>query len=133
MIQFYRKFKYFHKSLTTLSICLPTMCAFFGTFAHSSIVSNLDIRGQYVPVIRSDYMLLSHYKGKLEVPFNLPIIRAAGREDRLYDPKTFDFWAKYTNQKFQLEWFPGDHFFGYNESRISLIQFILKNLETFRK
>jgi medium-chain acyl-[acyl-carrier-protein] hydrolase len=73
--------------------------------AHSELMELL------LPTIRADFELCETYKFQSEAPLECPITAYAGAEDAECSADDISEWRKHTSSDFELQVFPGAHFF----------------------
>lgn len=86
-----------------------------------------DLMGLILPVLRSDFALYETYHYVDELPLDCPISAFGGRSDAGVSRAELRAWQTQTSAGFNLEMFPGDHFF-LRRSEKPLIQAINREL-----
>lgn len=64
-----------------------------------------------LPPLRDDLMLDAAYRPRGRQPLDMPVVGLAGRDDPLVDVAEVDGWSRWTTQGFELNVFPGGHFY----------------------
>ncbi|UFP92959.1 thioesterase II family protein [Gloeobacter morelensis] len=83
----------------------------------------------FLPVLRADMALLETYQYKSEQPFACPVCVFGGLEDRLIEIEALEAWRVHTAGAFQLQLYPGDHFFIHN-ANLPLVSVIAGQLQS---
>ncbi len=71
-----------------------------------------EFKDYILPIIRNDYRILENYAGE-KVPVRdlaADIYMMGGRQDHI-SQEEFMKWSQFTSQKFEFEWFDGNHFY----------------------
>jgi len=85
------------------------------------ILEHKELLELVLPIIKNDYELCETYKFSEKGKLNIPICTFGGIQDKDIEVNHLLEWENFTESKFQIEMFDGDHFF------------ILKNKEEFLK
>ena len=64
-----------------------------------------------LPVLRADMSICDHYHPAPDSPLPCPITALGGRDDRRVTGVHLAGWMVYTESRFRIRFFPGDHFF----------------------
>ncbi len=92
------------------------------------ILQNTKLMQQFLPVLRADFAMIETYFYANEPPLDCPITAFGGLEDPKVSQAGLAAWDKQTKAEFNLQMFPGDHFF-LNSVREELLRAILTQLE----
>ena len=83
---------------------------------------------QFLPALRADFAILETYFYENEPPLDCPITAFGGLEDFQVSQAELAAWDKQTKAKFNLQMFPGDHFFLHSAQQ-ELLQTLSTQLE----
>ncbi|XP_071958160.1 S-acyl fatty acid synthase thioesterase, medium chain-like [Antedon mediterranea] len=92
------------------------------------VLENRDLMKMYMPSLRADFHMVSHYRYNLpdSVPLTCPVSFTDGDNDKPHDVAG---WAKITNGEFKSQTMPGGHFYFYNkENERQLLKYITEKL-----
>jgi surfactin synthase thioesterase subunit len=81
----------------------------------------------FLPVLRADMAVLETYQHKSGSPFQCPIGVFGGLEDRLVGIEELEAWRVHTTGAFQLQLYPGGHFF-IHDANLPLVAVIAEQL-----
>ena len=84
-----------------------------------------ELLGLILPLLRADFALCETYSYQAEEPMDYPISVFGGLEDEEMSPQQLAAWRIHTSSSFNLQMFPGDHFF-----LLSSKAQVLKNLSS---
>jgi medium-chain acyl-[acyl-carrier-protein] hydrolase len=98
----------------------------YGGTPHEVLASGA-IMKLMLPILRADFSLKETYKYRAEPPLNSSIFAYGGNTDATVSTHELDAWKEHTNSLFQLQLFPGDHFY-INKSTQSLFSAILRDI-----
>jgi medium-chain acyl-[acyl-carrier-protein] hydrolase len=77
----------------------------------SEIINSPDALAFLMPLLRADFTLFESYDYLDAAPLTCPLECFAGRDDDTVSVHELDAWRRQTTRGFDLQWFPGDHFF----------------------
>ena len=83
----------------------------------------------FISIMRSDFTMLGTYLYMQEPPLNCPISAFGGIQDHSISEYDLKAWCEQTTSSFDLQMFPGDHFF-VQSSRNELLVHIQKTLSS---
>jgi len=92
-----------------------------------AIFENKDLMNLYLPMLRADFSLDETYMYYEDTPLTCPVTAFGGTEDNEANQEELNAWIGYTKKDFNLQMFPGDHFF-INSSRSLLLNAIAENI-----
>ncbi|HEV2148792.1 MAG TPA: thioesterase domain-containing protein, partial [Longimicrobiaceae bacterium] len=75
------------------------------------ILRELELLRLFLPLVRADFAILETYLHRNEAPLELPVTAFGGHDDRRVERPELEGWAEQTSAGFELEMFPGDHFY----------------------
>lgn len=81
------------------------------------MIGKKELSSYFLKGLRSDLNLMENYKSVDESPINCPIHTFIGVEDTIYSLGQMEEWRQFTNSKFQLKAFPGNHFYVFEDSQ----------------
>ncbi len=81
----------------------------------------------FIPVLRADFEVIETYVYKNEPAFDFPITTFGGWQDPELNSQKLEEWAHHTTAAFDLQMFPGDHFFLHSDQAL-LLQSITQQL-----
>ena len=95
------------------------------------ILSNTELMGMLLPLLRADFALFENYKYEREDVLTCPITAFAGQGDSRAYPQVMADWRKHTCEAFTLYTLPGDHFFLHQaqDELVARIVTILTNMQ----
>ena len=76
-----------------------------------SVLQNAELMQLLLPILRADFAVLETYTYTTEPPLECPITAFGGLQDKDITLEDLEAWRKQTNSSYQLQMFPGDHFF----------------------
>ncbi|KFZ78811.1 oleoyl-ACP hydrolase [Amycolatopsis sp. MJM2582] len=76
-----------------------------------TIFDDPDIRALALPALRGDYKAVETYRYRPGPDVSCPIVALAGDADPVLEVPDTENWAGHTSGSFELEVFPGGHFF----------------------
>lgn len=97
-----------------------------------AVLENQEIMQLIIPLLRADFSICETYTYTPTEPLECPISVFSGNNDHLVEVNDLPAWQKYTNNKFRIEIFEGDHFFLRNTQK-QLLRAILSDLEQYGK
>jgi surfactin synthase thioesterase subunit len=81
------------------------------------------------PMIRADVEAFETYRFKPdEPPLDYPIIAFGGTQDPRVSRERIEGWALQTSSRFQITYFPGDHFF-VNTAKDSILRSVSESIK----
>jgi acyl transferase domain-containing protein/surfactin synthase thioesterase subunit/acyl carrier protein len=92
------------------------------------ILQNLETMELFLPALRADFEILETYFYTNEEPLECPISAFGGLEDQKISYEELAAWRKQTCADFNLQFFPGDHFF-LHAQKVDLVQTIVKQTQ----
>lgn len=87
-----------------------------------------ELRGLILPALRADYRAIETYAYRPAPPLRCPILALTGDADPRVSVEEAGRWRDYTTGRFDLEVFPGGHFY-LTDARQSVVDAILRRLE----
>jgi len=93
-----------------------------------AILKSPDMLQIMTPVLRSDFEMIEKYQYRNEDPLDCPITALGGLGDSSLSQWELEAWKNQTSGRFQVNMFPGDHFYLQN-SRAELLQVIWNELK----
>lgn len=75
------------------------------------ILANAELLELHLPVVRSDLALHDSYVHRAGPPLPLPVSAFGGADDPQVDRSDLTAWSEHTRAAFEVELFPGGHFF----------------------
>lgn len=75
------------------------------------VLQNPEIMEMVMPILRADFAVAETYFHESEPALEVPLISFGGLEDRDVPLAELEAWREYTEKRFQVRMFPGDHFF----------------------
>ncbi|OCQ97730.1 putative thioesterase [Nostoc sp. MBR 210] len=94
----------------------------------ASVLDNDELMQLLTPILRADFTLSETYLYSQEIPLECPITAFGGLEDQEVSIQELEAWRSLTKNSFQLELFPGDHFFIHSSPSL-----VLANLAEYFK
>jgi medium-chain acyl-[acyl-carrier-protein] hydrolase len=79
--------------------------------AREEVLAHPELMELLLPIVRADLAVAERYVFRGGDPLDSPITALAGRDDPRAPPAALEGWAEHTRGRFQLEVFPGGHFF----------------------
>jgi medium-chain acyl-[acyl-carrier-protein] hydrolase len=92
-----------------------------------AVLANAELRELIFPALRADFEAIYNYQHKPSKPLDLPITVFGGLEDHGVNLYALEDWRRYTNKKFRLQMFQGNHFF-LHEAQPLILQVIQQQL-----
>ncbi|GET40862.1 thioesterase II family protein [Microseira wollei] len=90
-------------------------------------LENERVMQKLLPTIRADMRIVKTYTYSPEAPLDCPISVFGGTEDALVSQSQLSAWREQTRTSFELQLFPGNHFFC-NENRKCFLDALSKKL-----
>lgn len=94
----------------------------------SQVLENAELMELFLPILRADFELLETYVYKNEPAFDFPITAFGGLQDLDASRQELSGWANHTTAAFDLQMFPGNHFFLHSAEAL-LLQSIALQLQ----
>lgn len=94
---------------------------------HDFVFMQPDIRALALPILRADLQMIETYQPRELVALDCPIFGFAAAADTTVTVAEMQAWAELTRDRFDLEVFPGDHFYLLRE-RPQVIERVLRCL-----
>ncbi len=76
-----------------------------------SLLANRELMDIVLPALRADYEIIEKYRHVAGEPLETPITALAGADDPIAPPEAIAAWRVHTRGAFEIEVFPGGHFF----------------------
>ncbi|OQY26919.1 MAG: hypothetical protein B6244_12125 [Candidatus Cloacimonetes bacterium 4572_55] len=76
-----------------------------------AVFENRDLMELLLPLLRADFSVNESYLYTEEPLLDVPITVYGGEDDPVSDRDSSHGWSRHTSQKFQIQMFPGGHFF----------------------
>lgn len=96
----------------------------------ADVLGNSELMELMLPVLRRDFALNAEYRYVSERPLAVPISVLAGTTDPDIGKASLVHWGIETSAEFDLEWFPGGHFF-IDQQRHAVLSSINAKLKGF--
>ena len=93
-----------------------------------ALLDNPEFMEVFLPLLRSDIGLNETYVYDHEPPFDCPISAFGGLEDEEVSREELAGWCDQTRSRFNIQMFPGDHFFLNGKERNGLLELISKGI-----
>lgn len=93
-----------------------------------AILENEEMLSAILPAIRADYEVKETYEYSNADPVNCPIFAMAGSADLVVNRTSLQAWGALTTGDFNLEFFPGDHFYLF-QTQSQVLQITAKALK----
>ena len=90
----------------------------------SAVFEDAELRGVFLPILRSDLRLVEGYRPSAEALLACPIVAFAGREDRSVADAGLEAWSELTQGDFEQRRFDGDHFYHLGPGQKTLLEAI---------
>jgi surfactin synthase thioesterase subunit len=97
----------------------------------SSLLSNDELMRATLPALRADYQATETYSCTPEITVNCPISVLVGDSDPRTTIDEANAWAQHTSGSFDLQVFPGGHFF-LTDQKDEIINVLSQNFEAER-
>ena len=94
----------------------------------ASVLENTELMQLLAPILRADFAVLETYIYAQEPPLECPISAFGGLEDQEVSLQELEGWRSQTKNSFELQMFPGNHFFIH-----SVQSLLLENLAKYLK
>lgn len=94
----------------------------------ASVLENTELMELITPILRADFEVLETYVYTQELPLECPIVAFGGLEDREVSLQELEGWRSLSKNYFELQMFPGDHFFIHSAQSL-----LLENLAKYLK
>jgi surfactin synthase thioesterase subunit len=78
---------------------------------HSAVFDHRELWELVLPPLRADYRLIENYRPEPLVQLRSPLVAYAGVGDPSFQEAGMRAWAELTTGQFELQVFPGDHFY----------------------
>jgi len=79
--------------------------------APSEVLANHELMQIFVPILRSDFALHDTHTHRPGPPLSVPLSVFGGTEDPYVPASDLEAWSEHTTAAFDLQMFPGAHFF----------------------
>jgi pyochelin biosynthesis protein PchC len=79
--------------------------------ARPEVIKSPELREVFLPALRSDYRLAETYRPSPGPPLACPVTALLGSHDSDVDQTEIRQWEEFTSAGFDLQVFPGDHFY----------------------
>lgn len=93
-----------------------------------AVLDNPELMEVFLPLLRSDIGLDETYVYDHEAPLDCPISAFGGLEDEEVNREELSEWDVQTRSRFNIQMFPGDHFFLNGKERNGLLEIISKDI-----
>jgi medium-chain acyl-[acyl-carrier-protein] hydrolase len=93
-----------------------------------AVLENPELMEVFMPLLRSDICLNETYVYDHEAPLDCPITAFGGLEDEEVSREELAAWHDQTRSRFNIQMFPGDHFFLNGKENHGLLGFISKDI-----
>jgi medium-chain acyl-[acyl-carrier-protein] hydrolase len=91
-------------------------------------LDNPELMEVFLPLLRSDIRLYETYVYEPEAPLDCPISAFGGLEDEEVSRQELAAWCDQTRSRFNMQMFPGDHFFWNGKESNGLLEVISKDI-----
>lgn len=95
-----------------------------------AVLQNIELMQLLLPILRADFAVLETYTYTNELPLESPITTFGGLQDKEVSVEYLVAWGEQTTSSFELEMFPGDHFFIHSAQHL-LLQSIAQKLKMY--
>lgn len=93
----------------------------------AEILADAFMRAHYLGILRADMKMVETYRYAPEKPLECGISAFGGELDRIVPPDHIEDWSEQTASSFNLQIFPGDHFF-LNTATEQVLQTVVSDL-----
>jgi len=93
-----------------------------------AVLDNPELMEVFLPLLRSDVGLYETYIYDHEAPLDCPISAFGGLEDEEVSREELAAWYAQTRSRFNIQMFPGDHFFLNGKENNGLLEVISKDI-----
>jgi medium-chain acyl-[acyl-carrier-protein] hydrolase len=93
-----------------------------------AVLDNPELMEVFLPLLRSDIGLHETYVYDHEPPFDCPISAFGGLEDEEVSREELAGWCDQTQSRFNIQMFPGDHFFLNGKESNGVLEVISKDI-----
>jgi medium-chain acyl-[acyl-carrier-protein] hydrolase len=93
-----------------------------------AVLHNPELMEIFLPLLRSDICLDETYVYDHEAPLDCPISAIGGLEDEEVNREELAAWRDQTRSRFNIQMFPGDHFFLNGKESDGVLEVILKDI-----
>lgn len=93
-----------------------------------AILQEQELMALFLPIIRADFTLVERHVHREEAPLPCPMTIYGGMEDKTVNWKILRAWQELTTGAFNLQLFPGGHFF-LQKNRPDFISALARELE----
>jgi medium-chain acyl-[acyl-carrier-protein] hydrolase len=93
-----------------------------------AVLENSELMEVFMPLLRSDIGLEETYVYDDEAPLDCPISAFGGLEDEEVSREELAGWCDQTRSKFEIQMFPGDHFFLNGKELNGVLEVISKDI-----
>lgn len=97
----------------------------------SEVLKNPELMELFLPILRADFEVLETYVYKNEPAFDFPITAFGGLQDAEVTRQDLEAWANHTTAAFDLQMFPGNHFFIHSDQKL-LLEALTSQLQQVR-
>jgi medium-chain acyl-[acyl-carrier-protein] hydrolase len=97
--------------------------------APKAVLDNPELIEVFLPLLRSDMRLYETYVYHHETPLDCPISAFGGLEDEEVSREELAAWSDQTRSRFNIQMFPGDHFFLNGKESNGLLEVISKDIK----
>lgn len=94
------------------------------------VLQNAELMDLFLPILRADFALNETYRYTAQLPLNCPISALGGLADHTVSLDSLKAWQMQTTASFDLQMFPGGHFF-LKDAQDQLLQTIAQQLCRF--
>ena len=95
-----------------------------------AVLQNTELMQLLLPILRADFAVLETYTYTNEPPLECPITAFGGLQDKDVTLEDLEAWRKHTNNSYQSQMFPGNHFFLHSAQPL-LLQSIAQQLNMY--
>jgi medium-chain acyl-[acyl-carrier-protein] hydrolase len=93
-----------------------------------AVLDNPELMEVFMPLLRSDIGLDETYVYDHEAPLDCPVTAFGGLEDEEVSREELAAWHDQTRSRFNIQMFPGDHFFLNDKDSNGLLEIISKDI-----
>jgi medium-chain acyl-[acyl-carrier-protein] hydrolase len=93
-----------------------------------AVLDNPELMEVFLPLLRSDIRLCETYVYDHEAPLDCPISAFGGLKDEEVSREELAAWCDQTRVRFNIQMFPGDHFFLNGKESNGLLEVISKDI-----
>jgi surfactin synthase thioesterase subunit len=93
-----------------------------------AVLDNPELMEVFLPLLRSDIRLYETYVYEHEAALDCPITAFGGLDDEVFSREELEAWSEQTRSRFNIQMFPGDHFFLNGKEKNGLLEIISEDI-----